>query len=202
MQESWRERDRSSFPDVTLPYRIRPATPDDAPTVAAIGARLFTEAYGPTHPEPHLTPYLEKSFSLARTVEALEDPRVTVLLIERDDGAAIGYAHTVTRPTEFPLEGGTWPVTEIERFYVDAAWHGRGVADALMSACVAVAEERGAVRLFLQVWQEAPRPIAFYRRSGFAIDGETTFQFGPRTDRDFVMVRVLRALAASPGEAH
>lgn len=202
MQESWRRARPCLFFGVNSEYTIRRCDPSDAARIAEVGARLFTQAYGPTHPEPWLTPYLAKSFAVSAVAEALGDPRVVVLVVEARDGSAIGYAHTITRLTEFPDHAGRWPVTEIERFYVEAAWHGRGIAQELMAACVAVATERDAVRIFLQVWQEAPRAIAFYQRAGFVVAGETTFHFGPRVDSDFVMVRALRALAAIPGETH
>jgi hypothetical protein len=41
------------------------------------------------------------------------------------------------------------------------------------------------------VWQEAARPIAFYRHAGFEVVGTTTFSFGDRLDDDFVMARRL-----------
>jgi len=43
-------------------FPIRRATVDDAATMAALGARLFAEAYGETHPEPELSRYLARSF--------------------------------------------------------------------------------------------------------------------------------------------
>lgn len=192
----------STIPGVTADYTIRRATPAAAPTIAALGARLFTQAYGPTHPEPELTPYLQRSFDPGDIAAALERPEVVILLVEDLGGEPIGYAHTCSFEATLPNEPGSLPATEIERFYIDGAWHGRGVADALMTACHQVARAQGAARIFLQVWQEAPRAIAFYRRAGFAIAGETTFRFGERIDRDFVMVRTVSALAASPGGAH
>jgi tRNA (guanine37-N1)-methyltransferase len=64
-----------------------------------------------------------------------------------------------------------------------------------MAACAAEARRRGADALWLAVWQQAARPLAFYRRQGFAIVGTTTFAFGDRVDADYVMAR---SLAASP----
>ncbi|MES2305235.1 MAG: N-acetyltransferase [Gemmatimonadota bacterium] len=171
--------------------RIRRATVADADLVAALGARLFVEAYGPTHPEPDLTPYLEHAFASDLVAEALARPGVVVLLVEGDDGTLIGYAHTATGDAPFPDGVGGSRATGIERFYLDGRWHGRGIADALMTACCDTARAAGADRIYLQVWQEAPRPIAFYRKSGFEVAGSATFRFGARLDDDFLMLRML-----------
>lgn len=175
---------------MTGPYRIRRATPADAATLATLGARLFTEAYGPTHPEPDLTPYLAAAFAVSGLSAALADEDVAILLVEGSDGEPIGYAHTHTRNAPLPEGVGGNRATEIERFYLDRRWHGQGVADALMTACIEVTAAAGADRTYLQVWQEAPRPIAFYRRSGFDVVGSATFRFGARRDEDFLMMRM------------
>ena len=43
--------------------------------------------------------------------------------------------------------------------------------------------------LWLGVWQENPRAIAFYQRSGFNIVAEQTFMLGSDRQMDFVMAR-------------
>ena len=172
-------------------FTIRSCTPIDAATVAALGARLFTQAYGPTHPEPELSRYLARSFDPDYFARELRDPTVRVLIVEAPDGIAVGYAH-MRATTGEPPEGviGSHPV-EIVRFYIDAQFHGAGLAQALMAACEREARAMDADVLWLSVWQEAPRPQAFYRRSGLEIVGTTTFTFGERLDADFVMARRL-----------
>ena len=173
-------------------FTTRRCTPADAATVASLGARLFIQAYGPTHPEPELSRYLARSFSEERLAGMLDDPDVRVLLVEGADGIPAGYAHMrATAPGASPAGViGSTPV-EIVRFYVDAAWHGAGVAQLLMSACEREARAMGGDVLWLSVWQPALRPQAFYRRSGFEIVGTTTFAFGERQDADYVMARPL-----------
>lgn len=165
---------------------IRRAGRADAAALAALAARLFAETYGPTHPEPELGRYLAGSFSADALRAVLADPAACVLLVE-SGAAAIGYAQLRAQsPAPAPGVVGQRPL-EIARFYVDARWHGRGVAGALMAAVRADARDRGADVVWLAVWQEAARPQAFYRREGFGVVGTTTFDFGDRRDDDFVM---------------
>lgn len=172
-------------------FTIRACGPDEAGRLAAAGARLFTQAYGPTHPEPELGAYLARAFAPARLAAELAEPGRRALVVE-SGGEWIGYAY-LRESAEWP-DGvpGERPV-EIVRFYVDGGWHGRGVAQALMAACEDEARRRGADALWLGVWQEAARPIAFYRRAEFQVVGTATFAFGDRLDDDFVMARSLAA---------
>jgi ribosomal protein S18 acetylase RimI-like enzyme len=172
-------------------FTIRPCGPSEAPQLSELAARLFEEAYGPTHPEPTLSVYLAESFAPERLRAELTSPGARVLLVEDAAGLPIGYAYL--RETEQPATAGVpgeRPV-EIVRFYVDSAWHGRGVAQALMTGCVAEAARRGADVLWLSAWQQAARALAFYRRAGFAVVGTATFRFGERIDDDFLMARRL-----------
>ena len=41
-------------------FTIRPCTPRDAAPISALAAKLFIQAYGPTHPEPELSRYLAR----------------------------------------------------------------------------------------------------------------------------------------------
>ena len=180
---------------------IRRANPDEAPAVAALGARLFREAYGPTHPEPALTPYLTEAFSLPNVERMLADPDTTVLLAEGQGREAFaGYAHLRMGAPDAPttiLTGalpGRRPL-EIVRFYVAAEYHGQGVAAVLMSACDAEARARGADVLWLQAWQEAGRALAFYEKAGLTRIGTAIFRFGEREDHDFLLARPVEAAA-------
>jgi len=175
----------------SAPLTIRRCTAADAAPVAALGARLFVQAYGRTHPEPELSRYLARSFSTELFTQQLDDPGVRVLIAEADDGAPLGYAHMRTTGDGRPDGVTAERSVEIVRFYVDAQWHGRGLAQALMAACEAEARAMGGDVLWLDVWQEAARPQAFYHRSGFAIVGTATFAFGERQDADYVMARPL-----------
>lgn len=178
---------------VTVPFTIGRASPGDAARVAALGARLFTQAYGPTHPEPELGRYLARSFAIPRLASELADPGTTCFVASDAAGDDIGYAILVATRGGAP-EGvvGARPF-EIARFYVDEPWHGRGVAQVLMDACIAEARRQGADVLWLQVWMEAPRPQAFYRRQGLEVVGRTTFAFGDRLEDDWVLARRLDA---------
>ena len=67
---------------------------------------------------------------------------------------------------------------ELKRFYVDPAARGRGVADAVLTALVEHARDRGATTLRLETGDAQHAAMAFYRRQGF----EVVDRFGPYVD--------------------
>jgi ribosomal protein S18 acetylase RimI-like enzyme len=176
--------------DMVGAFAIRRCATNDAPALAALGARLFAETYGPTHPEPELSRYLARSFSVDGVRDAISDGDVSMLIVEDSLGASIAYAYL--RVTSESPDGvdGRRPL-EIVRFYVDAACHGRGVGAALMDACFRDAKERGADVIWLQVWKEAPWAVGFYQRMGFSVVGSAPFYFGDRVGDDHIMSRPL-----------
>jgi len=167
-------------------YTIRRCTRDDAQTIASLGARLFVQAYGPTHPEPEQSRYLAKAYSVDVIAEAIEGEGSSIFVVEDPRGAAIAYAHMIST-TEFPPGVEGHHAFEIVRFYVDGAHQGRGVGARLMNHCCDVARLARADVIWLQTWSQASWAIGFYLRLGFRIVGKKPFYFGNRVDEDHVM---------------
>jgi ribosomal protein S18 acetylase RimI-like enzyme len=169
---------------------IRRCTVDDAAMMAALGARLFTETYGPTHPEPELSRYLARSFPVEGVREAIADDDVAMFVAEDPAGQAIGYCYMRGSPN--PPEGVAGArAQEIVRFYVDVSAQGRGVGADLMTQCLDEAARRGADVVWLQVWKEAPWAVGFYHKMGFQIVGSAPFYCGDRVGDDHIMSKAV-----------
>lgn len=170
-------------------FTIRRCNVDDAAMVASLAARLFTETYGPSHPEPELSRYLARSFPVEGIRDTIADRNANLFVVE-DEEKAIAYAYLRASPE--PPAGVKGDRTfEIVRFYVDPACQGRGVGAALMEECFVDARARGADVIWLQVWKEAPWAVGFYQRMGFSIVGSAPFYFGDRVGDDHIMSRPL-----------
>ncbi|MEA2766947.1 MAG: diamine N-acetyltransferase [Gemmatimonadaceae bacterium] len=171
-------------------YTVRRCTRDDAETIASLGARLFVQAYGPTHPEPERSRYLAKAYSVDVIAEAIVGEGSSIFAVEGTDNVPIAYAHMIAT-TEFPPGVNGRRAFEIVRFYVDGAHQGRGIGAMLMNHCCATAREAGADVIWLQTWSQASWAIGFYLRLGFRIAGRKPFYFGERIDEDHVMALTL-----------
>jgi diamine N-acetyltransferase len=168
--------------------QIRCGTAMDNQLLAEIGARAFADTFGPDNTAENMAVYLAESFSPEKQAAELAAPG-TVFLIAEVDGKAAGYC----RLREGPPEGiptGASPI-EIVRIYALKEWIGRGVGPALMQASLDEAEKRGCDTIWLDVWEENPRGIGFYRKWGFEKVGTQTFKLGDDLQRDLIMQRPL-----------
>lgn len=169
--------------------RVRALAPNDASAYSAFAERLFREAYAGGYDPSDIDDYVARSFSPERQAAEIGEPGGRVLVIEDQRNGLLGYAHLRESPTP-PELAGRYAV-EIARFYVDRRWHGQGIARVLMSACVAEARSRGANALWLLVYQNNARAVAFYEKSSFRKAGTQPFRLGSRVDQDWLMVRLV-----------
>ncbi len=160
---------------------IRRGQASDAAMLSDLAARTFRDAFGAQNTPENLARHLASHYSLALQSAELMDASMTTLIAEVGRAPA-GFAQIVIRtpPPDLPGDGGLF----LSRFYLEQAWIGRGIAQVLMARVVDEARMRGAEYLWLTVWEENPRAIAFYQRCGFVEAGRTIFVVGldPQTD--------------------
>ncbi|HYN45228.1 MAG TPA: GNAT family N-acetyltransferase [Allosphingosinicella sp.] len=166
---------------MSVTYRL--ATPADGPAAAAMGRRCFVETFGAHFPADDMAAHLDRMFGPGGLPAELDDPTVRVMLAEEDNAIA-GYLKLVPASLEIEHPPGA---LEIKQLYVLEPWQGAGVAPALIDWAIATARGEAAPALFLSVWSEGARAIAFYRRQGFVTVGHAPFLLGSRTYSDPVM---------------
>jgi ribosomal protein S18 acetylase RimI-like enzyme len=167
---------------------IRPAVPDDAEVLADLARRTFHDTFAATNDAGDMALYLSRAYGIDQQTRELEDRDISTLLVE-EAGEAVAFAQLRTGQAPDCVTGGK-PV-ELWRFYVDREWHGRGIAQQLMTRVKNVARERGARTLWLGVWERNDRARAFYVKCGFTDVGEHIFLFGTDPQTDVVMVTML-----------
>jgi len=167
---------------------IRRGTLADATLLSELGERTFTETFAADNTEEDLAEYIAASFNVAEQTAELEDHGSTFLIAEVD-GRPAGYAKLHDGEPEKGVEGRK-PI-ELVRLYVSHEWHGRGVGQELMRACIDEARQMGHETIWLGVWEHNPRAQAFYRKWNFRTVGEHMFQLGKDMQRDLLMEREL-----------
>ena len=168
--------------------RIRTASHSDAALLAALASRTFLQTFGPANTESDVALHLERHYGEDIQRKELADARCTYLIAEVG-GTAAGFAMLRSVGSPACVNGGR-PI-EIHRFYVDAPFHGRGVAQALMSACEGEATRLQRGTLWLGVWERNDRARRFYEKMGFREIGSQEFLLGTDPQRDLVMQREL-----------
>ncbi|MCM2316162.1 MAG: GNAT family N-acetyltransferase [Thermoanaerobaculia bacterium] len=119
-----------------------------------------------------------------------------VTLVCEDDGTLIAFAQL--RWSEAPGCVSATSPGEIQRLYVAQPWHGRGIAQDLMTACMKEMRMRDSDVVWLGVWERNPRAIAFYRKLGFVEAGSHVLPLGTDPQRDIIMVRPVSTPTTAP----
>ncbi|MDP1571521.1 MAG: GNAT family N-acetyltransferase [Vicinamibacterales bacterium] len=168
---------------------IRRATVEDAAAVAALAEQTFRETFADGNNAADMDAHCMRAYSPAQQRLEIADPAIDTLVAEVAEGVLAGYAMVRGGGAAAAVQGPA-PI-ELWRIYVDRVHHGRGVAQALMTACVEAARARGGLTLWLGVWEQNPRAQAFYRKLGFVDVGAHVFMLGDDRQTDRVMARAL-----------
>jgi ribosomal protein S18 acetylase RimI-like enzyme len=165
---------------------IRRGAEGDARALAELAARTFQETFAADNRPEDIALHVARAYGPSQQLNELRDSNVTTLLADLD-GQLAGYAQLRIGSSPKCVSGEK-PI-ELWRFYVESAWHGRGVAQALMTQVDLEARSRGAMTLWLGVWEQNERAKAFYRKAGFTDVGSQIFTVGSDAQTDRIMVR-------------
>jgi ribosomal protein S18 acetylase RimI-like enzyme len=168
---------------------IRPARLADAAELSALMRRTFLAANGHCSTPENLSAFLEATYHPELQAREIRDPDTLTLIVEQD-GQWAGFAQ-LRWGTAPPVEVTPLPAVELGRIYLDAAFHGRGIAAQLVANLLVAASLRGSRSVWLGVWQEAPQAIRFYKKHGFEIVGRSIFMVGDDPKDDWVMTQAL-----------
>ncbi len=160
---------------------VRYARPSEAKALNRVAAQWFNDTYAHQNTQANMDAYIAKHFD-GRELSQQIDSREHGVLVLRADADYVGYAVVETRAADSG---------NLQRFYIDANWHGSGLAARLMEAVVTHGLCMAHSAITLGVYTENPRAIRFYEKHGFRIVGEERFQFGSEAQRDWLMQRDL-----------
>lgn len=159
----------------------RDATLDDAQALAEFCARTFVDTFGHLYPAEDLASFLAEKYGEAIQRKEIADPLLRYRLA-LSEGAVVGYC--MMGPLDLDVDEPA--ALELHRLYVDEAVKGAGVARTLIEDCLDWARAKGALALYLSVWENNARAQAFYKRYGFSHVGEHKFMVGQSADHDFI----------------
>ena len=171
-------------------FAIRPATPDDAPALAALGRATFIETFvngfGIPYPPEDLEPFLDQTFSEATTRARLIDPDHRYWVAERD-GEILGFANTGRCGLPHPDARASH--AELHRLYVSKGAQGLGVGTALLKVALDWMEANTDGPLWIGVWSGNEKAQKLYAAYGFEKAGEYQYPVGAWRDDEFILRR-------------
>ncbi|MCU0346292.1 MAG: GNAT family N-acetyltransferase [Saprospiraceae bacterium] len=145
----------------------------DLPLLSALASKALWESHG--HSCAH------EDMNLYITTRLSEESLLTELLDERNifhwmqhEGRPAGYSKIIL---DCPHESvAAQNVTKMERLYFLAEFHGLGLAQQLFDFNLNIAKQAKQAGVWLYVWKENHRAVAFYDKMGFEIVGKGLFK--------------------------
>jgi ribosomal protein S18 acetylase RimI-like enzyme len=171
--------------------RIATADSVDAAELAAVAARTFPLACPASAALDDIASFIDANLSEAHFADYLADPQ-RLIITTSDAGRITGYAMLINGVSDDPdVQRAVHirPAVELSKMYVLPAYHGSGVAATLMDAGLTAAAGWSAGCVWLGVNLKNQRAQQFYKKHGFTVSGNRSFQLGGHTESDYVMVR-------------
>lgn len=171
-------------------FQIRRGKPEDAEKLAPLAIKIFNDTFAghPLNKPEDMEAYIGEAFNIEQTRRELTDDETIVFLVETN-GELIGFAKLHEHLTEECVSDDD-PI-EIQRFYISHEFHGQGIAQKLMDACLDEARKRNYQTIWLGVWEHNIRAQRFYEKLGFKQVGTHVFQLGNDPQIDWVMEKKL-----------
>lgn len=165
---------------------IRHATSKDAALIAELSQQTFYDTFAAANTQENMDKFLGEQFSREMLMKEVGAPGNIFLLAEQD-GRAIGYARL--REDNNPPGLAGLSTLEIARIYTVKDRIGSGIGKMLMQRAIEIAKELDKTDIWLGVWEQNEKAIAFYTRWGFEKFGDHPFIVGDDVQTDWLMKR-------------
>ena len=166
------------------PIDIKKITFTHIEQLQEIARQTFLETFSAGNTEENMRKYLDEGFSLEKLTTELNDPN-TEFYFATCGNKAIGYLKLNFGHAQTELQDEK--AVEIERIYVLKQFHGKKVGQLLYEKAMQIAEQKNAHYIWLGVWEQNPRAIAFYKKNGFVEFGKHIFKLGNDEQTDIMM---------------
>ena len=152
---------------------IKQATASDTPVILEIAIPALIESHGHSAPAEDMNAYIALKFSEEALAEELNDPENIFHIIYYNEQPA-GYSKIIFNTPHEAVEDQN--TTKLERLYLLKAFYGKGLGATLFDFIIDLSNAQDQQGIWLQVWTENKRAIAFYEKSGFVVKAKTFFK--------------------------
>lgn len=166
-----------------MSLNVKKASLNDASLLAHIGSTTFYDTFHTFHTKEDMEEYLQTAYSLSTIQKYLQDPSIYYAIAYHQE-TPVGYLKLKFASTHALLKGKQ---VELEKIYVVDSEFGKGAGKLLMDHALVIAKQHQYEILFLGVWEQNHRAVAFYKKYGFEVFTTRTFQLGQNLCDDFLM---------------
>ena len=156
----------------------------DAQMLLDFAKRAFIDSYSHLNTPENMEIYLDENFTIEKIKTELSDSANIFSGIFSGPNLV---AYSKLRPNNYNSSNATNQVIELERIYVAKEYHGLKMGKLLMNHCKEYAKSKNFSELWLGVWDQNEKAIAFYKKMGFEIFSSHVFVLGTEKQNDYLM---------------
>ena len=165
---------------------IVPVSLSDLLKLQTISRTTFTQTFEEQNNPEDMEAYLNTSFSTEKLSSELNNKNAEFFFaIDHDINEVVGYLKVNTGDAQ--SEKMDLNAFEIERIYVDKAYFGKKVGQLLFNKAIEIAKSKNKTYVWLGVWEENHRALAFYTKNGFVAFDKHIFKLGNDEQTDIMM---------------
>lgn len=163
---------------------IVPVGLNDVEKLQAISRITFTQTFMEHNSAEDMDAYLNKSFSISQLSSEIDNADSEFYFAQEGE-MVIGYLKVNTGAAQ--TESKDLNAFEIERIYVDTAFLGKKIGQLLFNKAIELANAKNKSYVWLGVWEENHRALAFYKKNGFVPFDKHIFKLGNDEQTDIMM---------------
>ena len=164
--------------------QIKKATLSDLPLIEMISVQTFTETFAAVNTSANLANYITSNLNKEILTKELQNKHSAFYLALKS-GTIAGYlkVNWGTAQTE-SLQGDS---LEIQRIYVLEDFKGKNIGQLLLMEAIAIAKSKKLEYIWLGVWENNHRALAFYKKNNFITFDTHTFTMGEEVQTDLLL---------------
>ncbi len=163
---------------------IRNIRTDEAARLSEFLRKIFLATYAHCSTEQNVAHFLEHQYGVDLQAAELADPTMRSFVLAENE-TWIGVAQLRISNSATPGHYGA--AGYVSRFFLEAPYHGQGLAQKLLEHLIDSARGVGLERLHLSAWKKAPQAIRFYEKAGFQRIATADFVIGSEVLEDWLM---------------
>ena len=163
---------------------IIPVSVDDVEKLQAISRVTFSQTFDEHNSAEDMAAYLNKSFAVDKLTAEIKNPNSEFYFAQNGE-TIVGYLKVNTGDAQ--TEKKDVNAFEIERIYVDEAYLGKKIGQLLFNKAIDLANSKKTAYVWLGVWEENHRALAFYKKNGFVPFDKHIFKLGNDEQTDIMM---------------
>jgi ribosomal protein S18 acetylase RimI-like enzyme len=163
---------------------IKKVTLNDIDQLQKISKQTFQETFSESNSEENMKNYLEEELSIKKLTAELNNTK-SLFYFANLNNEVIGYLKLNFGESQTELKDDK--ALEIERIYISKDFYGKSVGQLLYNKAIQIAKQKKADYIWLGVWEENLRAIAFYKKNDFVAFDKHIFKLGNDEQTDLMM---------------